>query len=133
MPKELSSLTAEEQKVHREKFGRYNDYPPNWKECSPDEFWGKFMVYAQRLEEYRQMYTKGTNKYVSARLYFFDQGEGLAMVDDYDWEKFKHKTPKLFKFALCEHEWEHTGTPYNCYNTYKCKKCGNTMGFDSSD
>ena len=114
------------------KFGRYNDFPPNWREASEDEFWGKFMVDPKRHEEFRQMRVGKGEQYVSARLYFYDHDEGLAMVNNYDWKEFKYRTPKLYKFALCEHEWNYVGTPYNCYNTYKCVKCGATKGIDSS-
>jgi hypothetical protein len=113
-------------------FGRYNDYPPNWKECSEDEFWGRFMTYPKRHEEYRQMRRNNTERFVSAHLYFYDQNEGLALVNNYDWVNYKHQTPKLYKFALCEHEWEHTGTPYNCCRTYTCTKCGDKKSIDSS-
>jgi hypothetical protein len=54
------------------------------------------------------------------------------LVNNYDWVNYKHQTPKLYKFALCEHEWEHTGTPYNCCRTYTCTKCGDKKSIDSS-
>lgn len=115
------------------KFGRYNDYPPNWKEATEDEFWGKFMHDPKRHEEFRQMRRNNNEQYVTAHLYFYDNGEGLALVKNYDWKTFKYLSPKLYKFALCEHEWVHVGTPYNCYNTYKCSKCGDGKGIDSGD
>lgn len=131
------------------KFGKYNDFPPNWQPCDPAYFWGKFMSYSQSGEEYRQMMRPekhiqefppnayGQKTIRNARLYFYNDDTGLAMVQDYDYKKMEDRQPLLYKFAVCDHDahgWESVPSKsYMCYHVSKCKNCGMERAVDSSD
>jgi hypothetical protein len=64
---------------------------------------------------------------VAVQMFWYDEHSGIAAINDY-WGGKVH----WFAFG-CQHEWKHTGTPYRCYNTYECVKCGCKNAVDSSD
>ena len=119
-----------------EKCGGFNSFPPNWQEISEAEFWERFAGVSWDMD-FRQMlpYDSHMLQVVSARLFWpsYLDDEGLGLVEQYDYKTGKDVTPKFYRFFVCEHEWEHVATPYNCYNEYKCKKCSAIKGVDSSD
>jgi hypothetical protein len=146
MIKEAHDLNPEERAAHKKRYGGYNDFPPNWKRCAPEDFWGTFVGGCPRLVEFRQMLepksvfnklpknTYGQRTVRNAKLYFYNDGTGLALVSDYDYAKSQHRKPLLYKFAACEHEYE--GVPEKsamCYHVSRCKKCGYEYAVDSSD
>jgi hypothetical protein len=67
-------------------------------------------------------------------LFYMNHGDHYGIANDY-WGK----KVRFFKFALCFHEWQpisatEAGKPaFNCYNYYKCNKCGAQHEQDSSD
>jgi hypothetical protein len=120
-----------------EKWGGYNDFPPNWHEITEAEFaQSHFFIYSPDYVEFRQMFRKH-DTVVGATLYFMYDGVGYGIVHDY-WGRKIH----YYKFALCEHKFteltqkecaqkgiQHFG---NCYHVYRCTKCGFTNSVDSS-
>lgn len=120
-----------EQRMKREdKFGKYNDFPPNFREISIVEFGQKLTNYTFDYSEYRQMwedvYTKPA---VSAMLFFFWDDTGLAIT----------REGETYAFG-CNHLMENVawdretmGPQYNCMHAYKCTKCGFIQTIDSSD
>lgn len=125
---------------------RFNLLPSPLRVLSEEEVArGNWFVYSPQYTEYRQAhfnindvpedvraalsfaYRADPNMMVVMRLYWFDQHSGIALVNDY-WGGKVH----WLSFG-CEHNWRHTGTPYNCYNTYECTKCGEKKAIDSSD
>lgn len=134
MTRQLSELKNDEWATHVEKFGRFNDFPPNWKEVSDDEFWGLFMTYMPHVEEYRQMLPKDRKNApaIGAKLYFYNDDVGLAMVENYDFKEHKWLPPKLFKFFICDHEYIPLPQRFNCLHESRCKKCGHFKSVDSS-
>jgi len=140
MIREVHDLKNKERADHELKFGSFNSFPPNWKPIQEDDFWSTFMTYSPILQEYRQMYPVRKDdpsrrdhnaRMTVAKLFYFGRDEGLAMVEVV--VNARKVRPQFFQFAACEHEWRHTGTPYNCYNTYECTKCKMPMAIDSSD
>jgi hypothetical protein len=135
--RELHGLKQEDREKHQKTFGGYNDFPPNWRAIRPDEihwFWSMFMSYTPDMIEHRQMLggTKTRVTCVTAKLYHFWGGEGIAFVDVI--EKAQHAAPKLYRFAACEHTWK--GVPEKsrmCYTVSRCVKCGLENAVDSSD
>ena len=117
-------------KKHREMFGRYNDYPPNWKPISDEDFWDIFLRASVWKQEFRQM-LRDDEPMVEAMLYFYFDETGLAIVSEPT--KDFHRKPKFFRFAFCEHEM--VGVPEEsrmCYHVTRCKKCGYKDAIDSS-
>ena len=127
---------------HRQKFGGYNDTPPGWREISEKEFVkGKFFTHSPEKVEVRQLRDAGVkaesgSPLINARLYFFHDGTGVAMMDD-------HWAGKIRFFAFgCDHKYQEvygqtardlglqaTG---NCQHAYICEKCGHHMIVDTS-
>lgn len=133
MARDLNDLTKPEYEKHQKKFGRFNDYPPNWQECNSSEFWYKFMGYSPWLEEYRQMRSSPNMPLKAARLYFYGAGEGLAMVENYDRKAYNHLTPKLYKFYLCDHNYVRVDDECRMHTHVSyCSKCGVRKEIDSS-
>lgn len=129
---------------HEERFGSYNDLPPNWREITEAEFVkGKFFSQSPEKTEFRQL-TKADIKsekdtpLVNAHLYFFHDGTGVALMDD-------HWAGKLRYFAFgCDHKYREVhgkelqelgfqGGLFACEHAYYCDKCSDKMVVDSSD
>ena len=129
-------LDHDKQGELRTQFGGFNAFPHNWQPCKPAEFWSKFMSYSYEYEDYRQMLPPERNgECAQARLFFYSDGTGLAMVRNYDYKKYEERAPKLFKFALCHHDYS-VPVPeksYMCYTVTRCSKCGREHAVDSSD
>lgn len=129
------------------RYGGFNDFPPHWEPCSTSEFWGKFSSYGPgNRSEFRQMGRldgkwvrgqAGTNlPLLSAHLFFYGDGSGLAVSVDYnyvsrDGETDYTYTPSFFKFTLCQHDFESTVSRMH-YNESTCRKCGYVKIVDSS-
>jgi hypothetical protein len=130
MAKTITYLCSEAQAEHERVYGGFNDFPPNWKRCTPNEFWGKFNCYGiGEKVEYRQMHTEGA--IVMAHLFFYHDDTGLGLVHCY--ENGKHRPPLLYKFARCEHDMVAVHEKsYMHYHVSKCRKCGYERGVDSS-
>lgn len=136
MFKEPSDLTDAEQKAHREAFGGYNDFPPNWKEIDETEVTSgrcHIRVYRPELIEYRQMgkLMAGAKPLLDCRLYFFHDGYGYAVHYDYWKKKIRH-----FTFARCLHEYKQISRPAgnrSGESRYQCTKCGYINSVDTSD
>jgi len=117
------------------KFGGFNDFPPNWKPIEEEDFWNIFMVWASSAEESRQMYDKGKKGMpVEARLFFYNDDTGVALVKNYDRSKHRYVRPSFYQFAACEHEYDIPVPEKSrmCYTVTKCSKCGRERHVDSS-
>jgi hypothetical protein len=128
---------------HEKTFGRYNDAPPGWREISEKEFvQGQFFLNPLTKHEFRQILHAGVNSekghaLVNARLYFFHDGTGVALMNDC-W------AGKLRYFAFgCDHTYREVYGEEarklglrplgQCDHAYLCDKCDHTMLVDSSD
>jgi hypothetical protein len=131
---------------HKKKFGGFNDYPPNWKPCGQHEFWNKFFLFGVGHHEVRQMskpkgyhlsmFRRGepVGELTDARLFFYDDDTGLAMVPTSDLGQSNYITPRLFKFARCEHKWIVDRKKSKMHFTVsKCGKCGDMREVDSRE
>jgi hypothetical protein len=123
-------IVAKEDKEVPEKykeFGKFNDFPPNWKQITEEEFSrSNFSIYMPEYIGFRQMMNKkDMSGFVAANLFFFHDNTGVAI---------EHKNGKInyYKFALCEHEFGEDKGKYMFEHTYTCKKCGYTYTVDSS-
>lgn len=138
-PKEMS---PEEIKEHEEKYGGYNDAPPNFKEITEAEFaQSMFFTYAPNATEHRQILIDpddSRKECLGITLYYFFDGNGFGIAHDYWGKKVRY-----FRFKACEHEYKslspkeahakgilHFG---RCYHVGECKKCGHIHSYDSSD
>lgn len=123
-----------------EKFGGYNDIPPNLVELSEAEYVrNNYFSYEPVFVEFRQFVFEnlsGKKYYHNFRLYYMDEHSGYAVTADYDAGKVRY-----FRFG-CNHEYaeltaqqsadlgiRHFG---NCYHVYKCTKCDKIRQVDSS-
>lgn len=73
--------------------------------------------------------------YVSGHFIYFHNETGLAylyVVRKKDGKQFTDSAYEWWDIG-CDHEDEHVANLGNCYNRYKCKKCGYTHDVDSSD
>jgi hypothetical protein len=128
---------------HKEKFGEHNDVPPGWREIPEEEFVRSyFFRYSPEKVEHRQLVNANIKcekgrPLVDARLYFFHDGTGVAMMQDF-W------AGKLRYFAFgCAHKYQevHGETARNlgfrftgnCQHAHICEKCGHRYMVDSSD
>ena len=130
-------------KEHEDKFGSYNDTPPGWREITEKDFaQSQFFQYNPEKTEFRQIYkaevkSEAGGPLLNARLYFFHDGTGVAMMNDY-W------AGKLRYFAFgCKHEYRkvdgeearklglHPSGPHD--HAYCCDLCDHKMIVDSSD
>ncbi len=114
-----------------EKFGGFNDYPPNWRQVSEQElFQSGRMIFPPEYQDFRQMYRNGKEitAMVEATLYFFPDGTGYAIEKDHFNRCFKYYT-----FAVCEHKYgkDIGKKPYE--HIYVCEKCGRRLELDTSD
>lgn len=134
------ALKVKLEKLH----GGYNDFPPGWVEIGEkDVLIGRmFFLYSPEVIEHRQMFAKdergiGRGACLTARLYHFHDGTGIAMSEDYD-----KNVIRWFRFG-CVHEWRSV-TPQECskrgiyhaprcYSVSECVKCGFVKSIDSSD
>jgi len=134
------ALKVKLEKLH----GGYNDFPPGWVEIGEKDVLNErtFFLYSPEVIEHRQMFAKdergiGRGACLTARLYHFHDGTGIAMSEDYD-----KNVIRWFRFG-CVHEWRSV-TPQECskrgiyhaprcYSVSECKKCGHIKSIDSSD
>jgi hypothetical protein len=138
-------MTQAARKAHEDKWGRYNDPPPNFQPCSANEFWhwhSMYGVYADR--EFRQFVVPGgPNKWMESVQLFYgagDTGYGLFTTHKYvpsmsgpaKVHEVYEYTPHFYKFYLCDHEVKHLRNVGDCLNEYTCTKCGWTYEVDSS-
>lgn len=119
-------------------FGGENEYPPNWAPIDAHEFWDIFMNAAWKHDEHREMfypanvhagmYSRGTPKVkrtpVEARLFYYADGSGLAMVKAFNERARVAKPPRLFKFSACQHELvKDKKQSRRLLHIFNCSKC----------
>jgi hypothetical protein len=132
-----------------ERTGLGNDYQPDWREISEEDFANSlFFSYDPSFVEHRQMSQvdgKSCGKpAVSATLYHFHDGTGYALVRQRPPERphssrFSHI--KYYTFG-CSHNYKELGSKEArargithfgmCWHVHECQKCGNIQSFDSS-
>lgn len=134
-----------------------NDFPLGWRELTTMEFANsQFRAYSWAWDEYRQMipetsekrpayltYNKWQKRDVAttlcARLFFYDDGTGLAIVAD----GYNDKAPVRFFAFGCEHDYHelssaecHKRGIYHagrCWHVNECLTCKHVLSYDSSD
>ena len=128
------ALKVKLEKLH----GGYNDFPPGWVEIGEkDVLNGRmFFLYSPEVIEHRQMIPQ-RGKVITARLFHFHDGTGIAMSEDYD-----KNLIRWFRFG-CVHEWRSVDPDEcrkrgiyhapRCYSVSECTKCGHVKSIDSSD
>lgn len=131
----LSDLSPEQLAKHHANYGLYNDFPPNWREVTPADIATCSLgrTYQPELIEHRQMghLTAGSKPLLDATLYFFHDGSGHAIHYDYH-----GRTVRWYMFHLCQHSYTEISrppTPRAGIHTNRCKKCGYTYSYDTSD
>lgn len=128
------------------RFGGYNDFPPNWEEISDQDFYRKWFVYGWKIHDTRQMMRPSEihqafydkldipshhRPIIQATLFFYSDTTGLAITQGYDGKY----NPRYFQFGLCMHK-NKSGVPSKsrmCYHVSKCDDCGMEFHVDSSD
>ena len=124
----------------------FNDPPIGLRKISEKEFVrSQFFTYCPKYTEYRQVHVnskddlskRGRGAMITLRMYWFDDGTGVAIHSDY-W------TGKMEYFAFgCNHDYHelsqqecrdrkisHFG---HCYHVSECSKCKFINAYDSSD
>ena len=142
MIKEVSDLKPAERAEHERVFGKFNDFPPNWREVTEAEIATRSAgrCYSPVLREYRQMGTcvPGGEPLLPATLEYYHDGSGRALHHDYWGRRLR-----WFMFERCAHTYAelsmaearaagiyHGG---RCYHVNRCTKCGYVNSYDSSD
>lgn len=131
-----SDLTTERRTEHEQKYGSFNDFPPNWREVTEAEIATESLgrMYSPVLVEYRQMgkLEVGGPPMLAATLSFYHDGSGSAIHYDY-WGK----RVRWFMFGLCDqHNYTRVKSPGNGrsgLHTDRCTKCGYQNSYDTSD
>jgi hypothetical protein len=141
----LVSLAADDpvrEIYSEEKYGGYNDAPPNWREITMEEFArSEWFTYSPVAYEHRQFIIpdlEGKDIYHSVAMFYMQGGSGFAFTNEY-WEN----KVRIFRFDLCVHDYHglsqeecrkrgiyHAGM---CYHVMECAKCGQIYAYDSSD
>ena len=137
-------ITKEQWEAQEKTWGRFNDFPPGFKEITAGQFaQSGFFTWCIDKFEFRQPigwdklptgtllkpFTGGP----SIRMFFMNSGEHFAMAQDY-----YSKEVRYFTFALCYHDWKEISAKeagkqaMNCYHYYKCSKCGAENEQDTS-
>jgi len=128
---------------HEKTWGGFNDTPPGWREITEEEFVrSNFFSYDPEKVEHRQLMhagitdEKGTAPLHGARLYFFWDGTGVALMDDFWAGKIR-----FFAFG-CKHKWREVygdevkklgfGRLYSHDHALVCDECGRMKVVDSS-
>jgi hypothetical protein len=136
--KDFDLLSALEQYAHRQQFGGFNDFPPNWHEISEAEFAkSSYFTYSPMLREFRQMKNRGDHNepMIGAHLHWMHDNTGFAIVNDFWACKIK-----FFAFG-CKHEFSDPTEElksrglklFACQHAMFCKKCNSLSIVDSSD
>ena len=128
-------LTEAEQAAHEAVYGRYNDFPPGWREVADAEIAtdGLGRIYTPTLMEYRQMglLVAGSPPMIAATLSFFHDGSGHAVCFDYH-----GKRVRWFRFERCAHTYVEISRPAgnrSGLHTDRCSRCGYETSYDTSD
>lgn len=124
---------------HEDRFGAYNDAPPDFREISEADFSrGPFFSQCFRRIEYRQIMNLAGERYVlGVKLFFFADATGVGMAQD-------HRAGKVRYFAFgCDHKYREVhgdeletlgfrGQLFHCDHALYCDKCGDKRVVDSS-
>lgn len=133
MIREVYDLNEDERKAHQERWGDFNDAPPDWAEITEAEMieTTPLRAYTPQLVEYRQILPSRTNGAISAgpmlaaTLYYFHDRTGVGMSFDY-----QQKKVRWFRFG-CDHQMT-TWWPVMFERHDKCEKCGYEAVYDTS-
>jgi hypothetical protein len=151
MYKVSQAFNTPESKTIQEAFGSYNDFPPNWREITQEEFASSlFFSYTPDWIDFRQMLPPRVpgkpstySGMVSAYLYFFWNKTGIGIVSTYEGKTYNaKKVLKYFKFG-CDHKYRELSREESakkgrthhgmCYHIEECTTCGHIWEYDSSD
>lgn len=131
-----SERDIEKIRAHEAAYGGYNDFPPGWREITPEEFaHSNFFVFSFIQTEYRQMVRKpdGTRSTMIAATLFF-HARGCFAISR------RNGMPVYFRFG-CEHQWgsardelQRLGRRLTAHERARfCSKCQTLEIDDSSD
>ena len=150
----IEAAGPEEAKAHAEKWGRYNDVPPNWREVTEAAIASdqRIGMYAPLGTEHRQMRID-TGCYRDVRLWFLPDGTGYATLAEVVTPPVSPSTPagvatatldrlRWFRFG-CDHSMKELGYDEcqkrnfrhegRCWHVLECENCGFIEQHDSSD
>jgi hypothetical protein len=126
----LYDLEAKERDAHAAEKGGWNDFPPNWREITEQEFaQSAYFLYDPVLLEHRQMLDRSNPQAPaqSALLQWQHTGDGFAVVND-----FRAKKVRFYAFG-CDHTWapasnatlaKHGIRLFAHQHVAECSKCG---------
>jgi len=127
--------------IDTQKFGGYNDAPPNMIELTEKE-WVQSGYFSREpvFKEFRQFIIKslnGRDTYHNFNLHYMDENSGFAITHE-----FYEGKVRVFKFG-CDHKYKelcykecidkgitHFG---GCYHVNECENCGHVLSYDSGD
>lgn len=124
---------------HEERFGGYNDAPPNFREIDEGDFaHGPFFSQCIRRVEHRQIVgVAGESGLLGVQLFFFSDATGVGMSTD-------HRIGRIRFFAFgCDHRYREVhgneleklgfrGSLFSHDHALHCDKCGDKKVVDSS-
>jgi hypothetical protein len=124
---------------------QFNDPPIGLRRITEKEFVrSQFFVETIALEEYRQIHVedkitlkRGRNHMIALKMYWFHDGTGVAIHNDYWGEKVEyfafgcqHDYHELSKDECVKRGIQHWGM---CWHVTECSKCNYINCYDSSD
>jgi hypothetical protein len=118
---------------YKDMFGGWNDAPPNWRECSADEFYRYFSTWGFGIGTgFNQIKAGDKEPLLSVHLIHYHDGTGFGIHVDWKYGEEREWVPRFFKFAVCEHERVETLSTRGGWHEGHCGKCGFVMNYDSS-
>ena len=128
-----------------ERLGKFNDFPPGWREITPEEFAITCVKNRISHTQFRSMrdHTKGfTTELLDGQLFIFPDLTGVAVTSEYQYQG-PHFTDYVYatKFWAfgCNHQFKEVawdqkyGTQFQGLHLWQCKQCGEQQVVDSSD
>lgn len=125
----------------------FNDFPLNFREISPADFWHWYGSYIPTAIEFRQPSLPKDKEapygdcWGNLNMLFSDPAktEGYAFTTNWDFHPTKSGKqaphdfwPRFFKFGPCIHKFIEKKVG-NCLHKHTCTKCGKSYTVDSSD
>lgn len=120
-------------------FGNYNSMPTPFQPVPAGVFWYSFGQHPITYLDYRQV-RKGLHEPFETVRFFWswDKAFGISIPKKYHvdaYGRLAYTDEPNFYIIGCQHEYEEIADPHNFrgMHTLRCKKCGYSMTYDSSD